>query len=556
KVFNWETAKYGKIWYDEDIHDLRSVETEFPAIAFNDGVSSEKTPSCESTVSSLNDEIEFRISFDDSDDEDYTVIFNKNLFSYKIISTNDLKKDSENDNEKVNMPSLPPSEPMVSCLDDLDFFNDFENEFPSIVYNDAQTSKLDLLTEPILNPQYINEFDLNDETSLSEYDEEEQNVLYFNDLFPFNIIHPDDLKLEKDNDDNEIDIIQSLRDMAPLPPRDQRHLWLRYQVEGYNEEIVHDFEQRLEMIFGRQDLAERMRMVYTGDDGQEVFVSHAWRRLFGIRAPLVQEFILKFFSTCRIRYEMGLDVAGTLCFQLGEDGFKAYWLGSERLILDKGDLSDYWVKISSGRDFLRGQTPEKVTATDLFYLCSMDRGVANIPYMLAQYLFKHAEGRKSGARLSRGHFIGRLAHHFGLVSDDALRGLYVVAPPGPERQQVVAAGAPGAAEDAPAVDEGVQADPAPIQAPQQQPPPPSTIGRTMPQRLRRLEEEVQGSWRLAGRHFRYSMGPSRGVYLQHSRDAPGEGLARPALPQPRYSHQRAEWRRESDSKCVEAEEKV
>nr|GEY32650.1 hypothetical protein [Tanacetum cinerariifolium] len=42
KVFNWETAKYGKIWYDEDIHNLRSVETEFPAIAFNNGVSSEK----------------------------------------------------------------------------------------------------------------------------------------------------------------------------------------------------------------------------------------------------------------------------------------------------------------------------------------------------------------------------------------------------------------------------------------------------------------------------------------------------------------------------------
>ncbi|GJU98697.1 hypothetical protein Tco_1327968 [Tanacetum coccineum] len=62
KVFNWETAKYGKIWYDEDIHNLRSVETEFPAIAFNDGVSSGKTLSCESTVSPLNDEIYFRIS--------------------------------------------------------------------------------------------------------------------------------------------------------------------------------------------------------------------------------------------------------------------------------------------------------------------------------------------------------------------------------------------------------------------------------------------------------------------------------------------------------------
>ncbi|GJY41784.1 hypothetical protein Tco_0429054, partial [Tanacetum coccineum] len=72
KVFNWKTAKYGKVWYDEDIHDLRSVETEFPAIAFNYGVSSKKTLSCEPTVSSLNDEIDFRISFDDFDDEDYT----------------------------------------------------------------------------------------------------------------------------------------------------------------------------------------------------------------------------------------------------------------------------------------------------------------------------------------------------------------------------------------------------------------------------------------------------------------------------------------------------
>ncbi|GKC46650.1 hypothetical protein Tco_1064372, partial [Tanacetum coccineum] len=184
KVFNWETAKYGRIWYDEDVHDLRSIENEFPAIAFNDSLKSGETLSCEPTVSSLNDEIDFKISFDDSDDEDYTVIFDKNSFSYKIISTNNLKTDSENDNEKVNMPSFPPHEPTVSCFDDLDFFKDFENEFPAIVYNDAPTSKSDLLTEPILSPQHIDEFDLNDETSLSEYDEEEQNVLYFNDLFP------------------------------------------------------------------------------------------------------------------------------------------------------------------------------------------------------------------------------------------------------------------------------------------------------------------------------------------------------------------------------------
>ncbi|GJX73316.1 hypothetical protein Tco_0311911 [Tanacetum coccineum] len=203
-MFNWETAKYGKIWYDEDIHDLGSVETEFPAIAFNDGVSSEKTLSSEPTVSSLNDEIDFRILFDDFDDEDYTLIFDKKSFSYKIISTSDLKTDSDNDNENFNLPSPKPT---VSCFDDLDFFKDFKNVFPAIVYNDAQTSKSDLLTESILSPQHIDEFDLNDKTSLSEYDEEKQNILYFNDLFPFNIIHPGDLKSEKDNDDNEIDII-------------------------------------------------------------------------------------------------------------------------------------------------------------------------------------------------------------------------------------------------------------------------------------------------------------------------------------------------------------
>ncbi|GJV48286.1 hypothetical protein Tco_0845841 [Tanacetum coccineum] len=187
--------------------------------------------------------------------------------------------------------------------------------------------------------------------------------------------------------------------------------------------------------------------------------------------------------------EMGLDVADTLCFQLGgvrrrmtwrqfilalglhtdeemaEAGFGAYWLGSER-------------------------APKKVTGVDLFYLWSMDRGTANVPYLLAQYLFKHVEGRKSGARLSRGHFIGCLAAHFGLVSDQGLRGLSMVTrklslidlhelgrlniyvsvgdtwawvAPRSERQPDVAASALRVAEDAHAVDEGAQAGPAPCQ---------------------------------------------------------------------------------------------
>ncbi|GKD43312.1 hypothetical protein Tco_1267957 [Tanacetum coccineum] len=65
KVYNWETATYGKIWCDEDVHDLRSVETEFPAIFYNDALTSEVALSCEPTVSPLNNnQIDFRISFD------------------------------------------------------------------------------------------------------------------------------------------------------------------------------------------------------------------------------------------------------------------------------------------------------------------------------------------------------------------------------------------------------------------------------------------------------------------------------------------------------------
>ncbi|GJY43185.1 hypothetical protein Tco_0431398 [Tanacetum coccineum] len=203
---------YSKIWDDEDVHDLRSIETEFPAIVFDDVFTSKVTHSCEPMVSSCNDEIDFRISFDESDDEDYMVVFDKNSFSYKIISTNDLKMDFENDNEKVNMSLFPSPKLTVSCADDLDFFKDFENEFPAIVYNDALTSKSDFSTKPTLCPQHSDGFNFKDETSLSKCDEEEQNVLYFNDVFPFNVIYLDDSKLDKDDDDDKIDIKQSSGD--------------------------------------------------------------------------------------------------------------------------------------------------------------------------------------------------------------------------------------------------------------------------------------------------------------------------------------------------------
>ncbi|GJU12149.1 hypothetical protein Tco_1134545 [Tanacetum coccineum] len=140
ETFNWQTTNYGKMEYCEDEDDyFTNFKTKFSAIVLDNTLTFDAAISCGPTVSLLNDnKIDFRISFDEFDDEDYTVVYDKNSFSYKIIFVNNLKTDSENDNDKVNMSSSPELE--VSYSNDLDFFKDFKNEFPAIVYNDALTS--------------------------------------------------------------------------------------------------------------------------------------------------------------------------------------------------------------------------------------------------------------------------------------------------------------------------------------------------------------------------------------------------------------------------------
>ncbi|GKA73064.1 hypothetical protein Tco_0779280, partial [Tanacetum coccineum] len=407
KVYNWETAMYGRIWYDDDVRDLRSIETKFLAIVFNDKLTSEVVLSCEPIVSSLNEnKIDFRISFDESNDEDYTVICDKNSFFYKIISVNDLKTDSENDSDKVNMPSFPSPEPTVSYFDDLDYFKDFEKDFPAIVYDDALTSKLDFVTEPSNNPQKIDEFNLKDETFLSECDEEEQNVLYFNDPFPFNIIYPDDSKSNKDDDDKKIDTEQPSGDIyvipvpddintdvgayaqglnmllktnMALPPRDQRHQYL----EGleYTDADITDFEDRLGKIYGREI-----------HRGQSVFTSRAWKRLFEIRGSLVHELILEFFSTFRFGEAIrDLDTARALQFQLGRIkrrmSLREFIWGLEMVVVRGGE---------SGGDMMGLEMVVVHGEESGGDMMGLDVGSVNIPYLLARYLRMFALGRKRG----------------------------------------------------------------------------------------------------------------------------------------------------------------
>nr|GEX67874.1 hypothetical protein [Tanacetum cinerariifolium] len=168
-------------------------------------------------------------------------------------------------------------------------------------------------------------------------------------------------------------------------------------------EIVHDFEDRLETIIRRQvnrvrvldfkrltpemrqDLAERLWMVYTRDDGHDIFLGGARRSMTW------RQFILA----------LGLHTTE----EIAEDGFDAYWFGtahSYTYIRDPVQRS--CLRLISYNISRRGQASEEVTSTDLFYPRSMDRRETNVLYLLAQYLFWHAEGRKSDARL-RGLFV-------------------------------------------------------------------------------------------------------------------------------------------------------
>ncbi|GJW61424.1 hypothetical protein Tco_0110759 [Tanacetum coccineum] len=326
KVYNWETATYGKIWYDEDVHDLRSVENEFPAIVFNDELSSEKTLSCEPTVSSLNNnEIKYRISFDESDDEDYTI---------------------------------------------------------------------------------------------------------------------------------------SIRHMALLP-RDQRHQYLSFEGLQYINADIADFETTL-----ADRLSDRMLMEHMDAQGQGVFISQAWRRIFDIQGPLVHELILEFFSTFRFGDAVvNLDKAKALQFQLGGAGTAE----SGRQISDKGDLSAYWREISSKGDLL-GTPPSYTLIRDpMMRLCHR---------LIACSIAGRSQAPKKGAMIPGGQFVARLAQHFGLLTKERLQGLTVIAWVAlrPERQPDAAAGAPKADEDAPAVDEGAPANPARMHAPQL----PHAAPKTMP----------------------------------------------------------------------------
>ncbi|GJU69847.1 hypothetical protein Tco_1256106 [Tanacetum coccineum] len=123
-TFNWQTATYGKMEYCENEDDsFTNLKTEYPAIDFDD--TSDATLSCESME----------------------VLLTITKLTLKF-----------HENDKVNMPSSLSPEPSFGYINDLDFFKDFENEFPTIAYNDLK-SKSDPLIELSVSSQHIDKFE-------------------------------------------------------------------------------------------------------------------------------------------------------------------------------------------------------------------------------------------------------------------------------------------------------------------------------------------------------------------------------------------------------------
>ncbi|GKE24142.1 hypothetical protein Tco_1435654 [Tanacetum coccineum] len=281
-----------------------------------------------------------------------------------------------------------------------------------------------------------------------------------------------------------------------LPPRDQRHQYLRYEGLQYTYADIAYFEVRLTRIYRREvyrvqvfdfgglpdlmaeGLSARMLMKHRDAQGQRMFTSRAWRHLFDIRGPLVYELILEFFSTFRFgEVVTDLDTAGALQFQLG--GVKRHMSWREFILalglyiaedMQTDPILRLCHRLIACSIAGRSQAPQKVTVTDLFYLRGMDVGSVNGLTVIAPKLL-----------------IIDMAELVRLQICVEIDDTWAWVALGPERQPDDAVSAPRVAQDAPAVDEGVKADPAPVQ---ETPPPPLATAKTMSQRMSRLEEDV------------------------------------------------------------------
>ncbi|GKD59820.1 hypothetical protein Tco_1297329 [Tanacetum coccineum] len=210
-----------------------------------------------------------------------------------------------------------------------------------------------------------------------------------------------------------------------LPLRDQMYQYLRYEGLQYTEADIADFKSRLTRIHRRvvhrvqvfdyggfpdlmaEGLSTRMLMEHRDAQGVSLFTIRAWRRLFDIRGPLVD---------------------------------------SAREIPNKGDLRDYWIGISSARDFL-GTAPSCTAIQDpILRLCHR---------LIACSIAGRSQAAEKGLMIiALELLIIDMAELVRLQICVEVDDTWAWVAMGPERQPDAAAGALGVAQDASVIDEG------------------------------------------------------------------------------------------------------
>ncbi|GKD79037.1 hypothetical protein Tco_1341658 [Tanacetum coccineum] len=165
----------------------------------------------------------------------------------------------------------------MSCFEDINLFNDFEEEFPAIVFKDASMPKPESPRELTISTLYTHEIEFDFKMSYEESDDEDYTFIYDEDSFSYKLVPIDELKsdsqgfhsdidiripsedfpvnsfndvIDNNTDPNELDKNVTANNMAQLPVRAQRHLWLIYKVldfEGMTEEMGMDIDARLSM---------------------------------------------------------------------------------------------------------------------------------------------------------------------------------------------------------------------------------------------------------------------------------------------------------------------
>nr|GEX09223.1 hypothetical protein [Tanacetum cinerariifolium] len=206
-------------------------------------------------------------------------------------------------------------------------------------------------------------------------------------------------------------------------------------------------------------------MVYTRDDGQEIFVSQAWRSIAGRSQTPEKVTVTDLF------YLRGMDVGSVNIPYLLARYLRLFALGRKQ-----------------GAVIFDGQFVAR----------------------LAKHFGLLTEERLQGlTMIVRDLLVINMVELVRLQICMELDDTWAWVASGPERQLDATTGAPEAAEDAHVANEGALAVLAPVQAPQP-PPPAAEPSRTMAQRLARVEEDVH--------EIRGALGEQREIFDSVARD--------------------------------------